>query len=81
MWRFGPYRYLERDWPKMVNEYGFSAEDVRKYREQTGAGMMEAKKHFMDIYHQKQKAEMVKLIESGTLEDIRKVVSILVEKF
>jgi hypothetical protein len=35
----------------------------------------------MDIYHEKQKAEMVKLIESGTLEDIRKVVSILVEKF
>ena len=66
---------------EVKNEYGFSAEDVRQYREQTGAGMMEAKKHFMDKYHRKQKAEMVKLIESGTLEDIRKVVSILVERF
>jgi translation elongation factor EF-Ts len=66
---------------KVKNEYGFSAEDVREYREQTGAGMMEAKKHFMDIYHQKQKAEMVKLIESGTLEDIQKIVRILIERY
>jgi translation elongation factor EF-Ts len=61
--------------------YGFTAADIREYRERTGASMMEAKKHFMDIYYAKQKAEMVKLIESGTLEDIRKVVSMLVEKF
>lgn len=66
---------------EVKNEYGFSPEDVRAYREQFGVSMMEAKKHFMDIYHRKQKAEMVKLIESGTLEDIRKVVSILVERF
>lgn len=66
---------------EVKNGYGFSAEDVSKYREQTGAGMMEAKKHFMDIYHQKQKAEMVKLIESGTLEDIQKNVKILIEKY
>lgn len=65
----------------LMNEYGFTPEDVRVYRERTGAGMMEAKKHFMDIYYAKKKAEMVSLIESGTLEDIRKVVSILVEKF
>ena len=64
-----------------MNEYGFTAEDVREYREQTGASMMAAKKYFMDIYYAKQKAEMVKLIESGTLEDITKVVRILVEKF
>ena len=25
---------------EVKNGYGFSAEDVRKYREQTGAGMM-----------------------------------------
>lgn len=66
---------------EVKNEYGFSAEDVREYREQTGAGMMEAKKHFMDIYHQKQKTEMVKLIESGTLEDIQKIVRILIERY
>ncbi len=65
----------------MVNEYGFSAEDVRAYRELFGASMMDAKKHFMDIYHQKQKAEMVKLIESGTLEDIQKIVKILIERY
>lgn len=64
-----------------MSDYGFTAEDVREYRERTGVGMMEAKKHFMDIYYAKQKAEMVKLIESGTLEDITKVVRILVEKF
>ena len=65
----------------LMNEYGFTVEDVREYRERTGAGMIQAKKHFMDIYSAKQKAEMVKLIESGTLEDITKVVRILVEKF
>jgi len=66
---------------EVKNEYGFSAEDVRTYRELTGTGMMEAKKHFIDIYHQKQKAEMVKLIESGTLEDIQKIVKILIERY
>lgn len=64
-----------------MNDYGFTTEDVREYRERTGAGMMEAKKHFMDVYYAKQKAEMVKLIESGTLEDIQKIVKILIEKY
>ncbi len=64
-----------------MSDYGFTADDVREYRERTGAGMMEAKKYFMDIYYAKQKAEMVKLIESGTLEDVTKVVRILMEKF
>ena len=66
---------------EVKNEYGFSAEDVREYREQFGVSMMEAKKHFMDMYHRKQKAEMVKLIESGTLEDIQKIVKILIERY
>jgi translation elongation factor EF-Ts len=66
---------------EVKNEYGFSTEDIRAYRELTGAGMMEAKKHFMDRYHRKQKAEMVKLIESGTLEDIQKIVKILIERY
>ncbi len=65
----------------MSEDYGFTAADIRDYRERTGASMWDAKKHFMDIYYAKQKAEMVKLIESGTLEDIQKVVRILVEKF
>lgn len=64
-----------------MNDYGFTVADIKEYRERTGAGLMEAKKHFMDIYYARQKAEMVKLIESGTLEDIQKVVRILVEKF
>ncbi len=63
------------------NEFGFSAKDVFEYRERTGAGMMEAKKHFMDIYRSRLKVHMVQLIESGTLEDIREVVSILVKDF
>lgn len=66
---------------EVKNEYGFSAGDVREYREQFGVSIMEAKKHFMDMYHQRQKAEMVKLIESGTLEDIQKIVKILIERY
>ena len=66
---------------EVKNEYGFSVEDIRQYREQFGVSMTEAKKHFMDAYHQKQKAEMVKLIESGTLEDIQKIVKILIERY
>ncbi len=64
-----------------MTDYGFTVADIKEYRERTGASMMEAKKHFMDTYHAKQKAEMVKLIESGTLEDIQKVVRILVNNF
>jgi translation elongation factor EF-Ts len=64
-----------------MTDYGFTVADIKEYRERTGAGLMEAKKHFMDTYHAKQKAEMVKLIESGTLEDIQKVVRILVNNF
>ena len=64
-----------------MNDYGFTVADIKEYRERTGVGLMEAKKHFMDIYHQKQKAEMVKLIESGTLEDIQKIVKILIERY
>lgn len=66
---------------EVKNEYGFSPEDVRAYREQFDVSMMEAKKHFMDMYHANQKAEMVKLIESGTLEDIQKIVKILIERY
>jgi hypothetical protein len=66
---------------EVKNEYGFSPEDVRQYREQFDLSMMEAKKHFMRIYHQKQKAEMVRLIESGTLEDIQKIVRMLIERY
>ena len=66
---------------EVKNEYGFSASDVYLYRETTGAGMMDAKKHFIDIYRSNKKAEMAKLVESGSLEDIRKVVSILVQEF
>ncbi len=65
----------------MSEDYGFTAADIRDYRERTGAGIMEAKKYFMDIHRAKQKAKMVELIESGTLEDIREVVSILVKDF
>ena len=66
---------------EVKNVYGFSAEDVRAYREQFDVGMMEAKKHFMNMYHAKQKAEMVRLVESGTLEDIQKIVRMLIERY
>lgn len=65
----------------MTNEYGFTAEDIHAYRESTGAGMMEAKKHFMNIHRAQQKAEMIELIESGTLEDIREIVRILIKDY
>lgn len=66
---------------EVKNVYGFSNEDVRAYRESTGTSMMEAKKHFMNMYHAKQKAEMVRLVESGTLEDIQKIVRMLIERY
>jgi hypothetical protein len=69
------------DYSTVNNEYGYSAEDVRQYREQFGVSMWEAKKHFMELYHTKKKDEMVKLIESGTLEDIQKIVRILIERY
>jgi hypothetical protein len=69
------------DYSEVKNKYGFSAADVHEYREMFGVSMMEAKNHFMDIYRQEQKAEMVKLIESGTLEDIQKIVKILIERY
>lgn len=66
---------------EMKNEYDFSAADIYLYREATGAGMMDAKKHFMEIYKAKKKAEMVSLVESGSLEDIQKIVRILIEDY
>lgn len=61
--------------------YGFSAADIHAYRESTSASMMEAKKHLMSIHRHQVKAEMVELIESGTLEDIQKIVRILIEAY
>ena len=57
-----------------------TAEQIREYREQTGAGMVEAKKHFQAIQDARIKQEMVRLIESGTAEDVQKVVKYLIEK-
>lgn len=66
---------------EVKNEYGFSAKDIRDYREATGVSMWDAKKYFMQRYKLMKKAEMVKLIESGKLEDIQKVVRILIESY
>ena len=66
---------------EVKNEYGFSASDVYLYREATGAGMIDARKHFIDIYRSNKKAEMAKLVESGSLEDIQKVIRILIEDY
>jgi len=66
---------------EVKNEYGFSAKDIRDYRDATGVGMMEAKRFFMQRYKLRKKAEMVKLVESGTLEDIQKIVKILIEDY
>lgn len=65
----------------MNNKYGFSAADVHAYRESTGASICDAKKHFMNIHRAQKKAEMVQLIESGTLEDIREIVKILITDY
>lgn len=54
---------------------------IRQYRERTGASMMEAKKYYRELAKAQMKAEMVELIESGSLDDIKKVVAILVEHF
>ena len=59
-------------------DYGFTAEDVWAYRQDTGASMMEAKKHFMNIYYANQKAELLALCDSG--EDLTYVLKTLIEK-
>ncbi len=66
---------------EVKNEYGFSAADIRRYRDATGASMVDAKKYFMQRYKLLKKAEMVKLVESGTLEDIREIVRILIKDY
>ena len=63
------------------NQYGYSAADIREYRDLTDCGMVEAKRHFMELYRDARKVEMVKLIESGTIEDIQKIVKILIEDY
>lgn len=40
----------------MLVERTWTAEDIRKYREETGAGMMEAKRHFEEQHRAKQRA-------------------------
>ena len=69
------------DCNKEKNEYGFSAEDVREYREQFGVSMSEAKKHFIEIYRNRQRDRMRQLIESGTHEDVLEIVKILMEEY
>lgn len=69
------------DYSEEKTAFGFSAADIYRYREETGAGMEQAKKHFIDIYRAKKKAEMLELVESGTLEDLQKIVRILVQDY
>lgn len=63
------------------NKYGYSALDVYEYREAYGVSMAEAHSHFKSLWKEARRKEMAKLIESGTLEDIHKIVAMLVEEY
>lgn len=58
-----------------------TAQQIRDYRDRTGASMMDAKKHFSDIEKEKQKEEMMKLAQNASIEDIRKILAILIESY
>jgi len=58
-----------------------TAEQIRDYRDRPGTGMMDAKRYFSDLEKEKQKEEMMKLVQNASLEDIRKILSILIESY
>jgi hypothetical protein len=64
-----------------LEKFGITEEDIYQYRQDTGVDMHEALKHFENICRFNQKDEMIRLIESGTLEDILKIVKILVDDY
>jgi hypothetical protein len=64
-----------------LEKFGITETDIYRYRQDTGAGMHEALKHFENVYRFNQKYEMIRLIESGTLEDILEIVKILVDDY
>ena len=69
----------------MLIERTWTAADIRAYREQTGASMWEAKKHFEDQHQLKQKAVLNAAIrqaeESQDLSLIIGALKILAERY
>lgn len=69
----------------MLLERTWTAADIKTYREQTGASMWEAKKHFEDQHRLKQKAVLNAAIrqaeESQDLSLIIGALKILAERY
>lgn len=57
------------------------AGDVWRYSHDAGANMVEAKNQFINLRKDQYRKEMARLIESGSLEDIHKIVRILIQAY
>ena len=53
--------------------------EIAAYRQDTGASMMEARKHFRDIHRFYLKDELVRMIDSGDPEELCEVVRVLLD--
>lgn len=53
----------------MLLERTWTAEDIRKYREETGASMMEAKRHFEEQRRAKQRAVLHAAIKHAEINN------------
>lgn len=69
----------------MLIERTWTAADIRKYRDETGAGMMDAKRHFEEQHRLKQKAVLNAAIrqaeETKDLSLIIGALKILAERY
>lgn len=60
--------------------YNYTAEDVKKYREETGASMWEARKHFEAIEDERQIKKLIVEVDRGSLAELREAVKYLLER-
>ncbi len=51
----------------MILERTYTAEDIRKYRDETGAGMMDAKRHFEQKHQERQRAVLHAMINQAEI--------------
>jgi len=52
---------------------------IAAYRQDTGASMAEARKHFRDIHRYHLKDELEQMIDSGDPEELREAVRVLLD--
>jgi len=60
--------------------YKYTAEDIKKYREETGASMAEAHRHFQVIEDERRLSSMLVMVDRGDMDDIREVLKFLLKR-